>query len=85
MKVKRTLGSNYSGSYDEEIILEGSQADTSRISQRPMRVDAIPVPCMPLQMEISLDGSSKTLRNDKIEEEQNHKTLKEENKEFFDA
>ena len=45
-KVKRTLGSDYSGSYDKEIILEGSQADTSRISQRPMRVDEIPIPCM---------------------------------------
>ena len=31
-EVKRTPRSNYSGSYDKEIILEGSQADTSRIS-----------------------------------------------------
>ena len=50
-----------------------------------MRADEIPIPCMPSQMEISLDGSLETLSNDKINEEQNHQTIKEENKEFFDA
>ena len=59
-KVKRTLGSDYSNSYDKEIILEGLQANTSRINQRPMRVEEIPVPCMRLQMEISLDSSFET-------------------------
>ena len=50
-----------------------------------MRVDEIPVPCMPLQMEISLNGSSKTLRVETIEREQNHQTLKDENKEFHES
>ena len=50
-----------------------------------MRTDEILVPCMPLQMKISLDCSSKTSRNVEIEEEQNYQTLKEENKEFFDV
>ena len=50
-----------------------------------MRVDEILVPCMPLQMEISLDGSSKTLRMKTLEKEQKHETLKEENEEFCDA
>ena len=49
-----------------------------------MRADEIPIPCMPLQMEISLDSVSKTSRKVRIEEEQNQ-TLKEENKEFFDT
>ena len=66
-KVKRTPGSNYSTSYDEEIILKGLQVDTSKINQRPMRIDEIPVPCMPLQMEISLDGSFETPRIETIE------------------
>ena len=50
-----------------------------------MKVKEIPIPCMPLQMEISLDGSFETPRKMRIKEEQNHQTLKEENKEFFDA
>ena len=50
-----------------------------------MRADEISVPCMPLQMEISLHGSFETSRKMRIKEEQNHQTLKEENKEFFDA
>ena len=40
-EVEKTLGSDYSGSYDEEIILEGSQVDMLRISQRPMEVEEI--------------------------------------------
>ena len=84
-KVKRTLGSDYFGSYGKEIILEGLQADTSRINRRPMRVEDIPIPCMPLWMEISLDGSFETLRMETIEGKQKHETLKEENKEFHDA
>ena len=32
LEVEKKLGSNYSSSYDKEIILEGSQVDTSRIS-----------------------------------------------------
>ena len=42
-KAKRTPGSDYSSSYDEEIILEGLQVDASRISQIPMRGDEIRV------------------------------------------
>ena len=67
LEVKKTLGLDYSGSYDEKIIVEGSQVDTLRICQGSMRADEIPVPCMPLQTEISLDGSLETFRNDKIE------------------
>ena len=77
LKVKSTLRSDYSGSCDVEIILEGSQVDTLRINQRTMRVDEIPIPCLPLQMEISLDSVSKTPRNVEIEEEKNHQTLEE--------
>ena len=84
-KVKRTPGSDYSGSYDKEIILEGSQADTSRINQRLVRIEEIRVPCKPLQMKISLDGSSKTLRVKTLEKEQKYETLKEGNEEFHDA
>ena len=40
---------------------------------------------MPLRMEISLDGSSKTSMNERIVEEQNNPTLEENNKEFYDA
>ena len=50
-----------------------------------MRVDEIPIPCMPLQMKISLDGNFETPRMETIEREQKHATLKEENKEFHDA
>ena len=50
-----------------------------------MRADEILVPCMPLQMEISLDGSLETSRKMRIEEEQNHQSFKEENKELFDT
>ena len=32
LEVKRTLGLDYTDSYDEEIILEGLQADISRIN-----------------------------------------------------
>ena len=68
-KVKKTLGSNYSGSYDEEIFLEGSQVDMSRTSQRPIEVEEILVPCKPLRMEISLDGSFETPRIEIFEQE----------------
>ena len=47
-KGKRTPRSDYPSSYDKEIVLERSQADTSRIKQRPMRAYEIPIPCMPL-------------------------------------
>ena len=57
----------------------------SRISQRPMRVEEVLVPCQPLRMEISLDSSSEASRMETLEQEQNHETLKEENKEFHDA
>ena len=40
---------------------------------------------MPLWMEISLDGSSKTLVNERIIGEQKDQTLKEKNKEFYNA
>ena len=40
---------------------------------------------MPLQMEISLDGSFETLRMETIEEEKKYETLKEENEEFHDT
>ena len=50
-----------------------------------MRADEISIPCMPLQMEISLDNSFETSRKVRIEEEQNHQTLEEENKKFYDA
>ena len=49
-----------------------------------MRTDDITVPCIPLQMEMSQDGSSKTLRKVRIEKEPNP-SLKEENKKFYDA
>ena len=65
--------------------MEGSQVDMSRISQRPMRVEEVLVPCQPLRMEISLDSSSEAPRMETLEQEQNHETLKEENKEFNDA
>ena len=50
-----------------------------------MRTDEISLSCMPLWIEMSLGGSLKTLRDDKIEEEQNHQTLDKENEECFDA
>ena len=70
LEVRRTPRLNYSNSYDKEIILEGLEADTLRITQRPMRLDEILVLCMPLQIEISLDSSSKTLVNEKSMKEQ---------------
>ena len=56
-EAKRAPVSDYLGIYDEEIILEGLEADTSRINQRTMRLDETPVLCVPLRMEISLDDS----------------------------
>ena len=85
-EVEKTLRSDYSSSYDEEIILEGSQVDMSRISQRPMRVEEVLVPCQPLlRMEISLDSGFETPRMETLEQERKHETLEEENKEFHDA
>ena len=84
-EVRRTPRSDYSGSYDEEIILEGLEADTSRTKQIPMRLDEILVSCMPLRMEISLDSNFETSINEKPIKEQNDQTLKEPKKEFYDA
>ena len=78
--------SDYSGSYDKEIIFEGSKADTSRISQRPLRPDEMPISCMPLRMEVSIDGDSEEHINDEpIFYEQASQPPKETNKEFHDA
>ena len=65
-EVKRALGSDYIGSYEEEIIFEGSKVDTSRIIQRPFRPDEMPASCMPLHIEISIDGDSKAYINDEL-------------------
>ena len=59
LEVRRVLGSDYSNNYDEEIVLEGLEVETLRINQRPMRQDEMPVSCMPLCMEISLDDDFK--------------------------
>ena len=82
-KVRRTPRLDYSSSYDEEIILEGLEADTSRISQRLLRSDETLVSCMPLRMEISLDGGFETFVNEKPLEEQADKPLKEINDVFY--
>ena len=50
-----------------------------------MRLHEIVVSCMPLQMKISLDSSSKTLVNEKSMKEQKDQILKEPNKQLFDA
>ena len=47
-KANKIPRSNDLGSYDEEIILEGSKAETSRISQSLMRQDELQVLCTPL-------------------------------------
>ena len=74
------------GSYDKEIVLEGLEADTSRINQRPMRQDEMPISCMPLHIEISLDGVYETSMDEKpILEEQANQPLKEINKVFYDT
>ena len=50
-----------------------------------MRLDEIPISCMSMRMEISLDGSSKTSKNEKSIEEQIDQILEEKNKEFYNA
>ena len=50
-----------SGSYDEEIILEGPNADLSRISRVVHTVTDELVPCMRLKREISSFDSSEEL------------------------
>ena len=50
LEVNKAPKLDYLGSYNEEIIFEGSEVDISRINQRPLRKDEIQVSCMPLQM-----------------------------------
>ena len=45
----------------------------------------MPILCPPLRLEISLDGSSKTSMNERIEEEENNQNLKENNDKFYDV
>ena len=70
-----------------EIILKGSEAETLRgVSQRAMRLDEMPVSCMPLQIEISLAGDFKTSMNEKsILEEQTDQPLEETNEEYYET
>ena len=83
-KVKQAPRSDYLGSYDKENIFEGSKANTSRI--RTMRLYEIPISCMSLCMEISLDGDSKDYVDEKsILEEQANQSIKEINKVFYDS